>query len=90
MHGSISHAAVRAFGEADSLRGPGLFDWDMGLHKDFQLHEALMLQFRAEFFNVFNHPNLSDPATTVSSPGFGAVTAAADPRIGQLALKLSF
>lgn len=73
-----------------SLRGPGYFNWDMGLHKDFALTENTVLQFRAEFFNAFNHANLSDPSTTVSTPGFGTITAAGDPRIGQLALKLRF
>ena len=94
---STTPAAVYAtyayrFGTAakGSLRGPGNFDWDMGLHKDFALAESLKLQFRAEFFNAFNHPDLSDPDTTLSGAGFGAITAAGNPRIGQLALKLNF
>lgn len=89
---SIYAGYAPRFGNAakDSLRGPGLFNWDMGLHKDFALMDNTVLQFRAEFFNAFNHTNLSDPNTTVSSPAFGAITGAGDPRIGQLALKLSF
>jgi hypothetical protein len=70
--------------------GPGNFDWDMGVHMDYTLHEALKLHFRAEFFNAFNHPNFSDPNATLTGAGFGAVTAAGNPRIGQLALKLNF
>ena len=73
-----------------SLRGPGNFDWDMGVHKDYTVHEPLKLHFRAEFFNAFNHPNFSDPNATLTGAGFGAVTAAGNPRIGQLALKLNF
>jgi Carboxypeptidase regulatory-like domain len=94
---STTPAAIYAtyayrFGNAakGSLRGPGNFDWDMGLHKDFALRESLKLQFRAEFFNAFNHPNLSDPDTTMSGAGFGSITAAGNPRIGQMALKLNF
>jgi hypothetical protein len=48
------------------------------------------MQFRAEFFNLFNHANFSNPTTTLSSGSFGSITGAADPRIVQFALKLSF
>jgi hypothetical protein len=81
-----------------SLRFPGFFGWDMGLHKDFPFGERVKLQFRAEFFNVFNRVNFDE--TVVGGTGnflkrsstgnFGALQAAGDPRIGQLALKLSF
>ena len=74
----------------DSVRGPGLFNWDMGLAKEFPLRETISLQFRAEFFNAFNNVNFSDPVSTISSGGFGSIRSAADPRIGQLALKLRF
>jgi len=40
------------------LDGPGLFDWDLGLLKPFQLGERLKFQFRSEFYNAFNHPSL--------------------------------
>jgi hypothetical protein len=54
------------------------------------------MQFRAEFFNVFNRVNYSSDESTVSSAAnlnsssFGRFTAADDPRIGQLALKILF
>jgi Carboxypeptidase regulatory-like domain len=78
-----------------SLRFPGQATWDMGLFKDIPLRERWKLQFRAEFFNVFNRvnfqaPNQSNQVDTVSSAGFGSIRAANDPRIGQLALKLIF
>ena len=73
-----------------STRGPGSFNWDMGIFKDFRLLERFRLQFRAEAFNSFNHVNYSDPVSTLNSAGFGSIRSAADPRIGQLALKLSF
>ena len=72
------------------LRGPNLIGWDMGLFKGFPLTERWKLQFRAEFFNVFNRVNLGNPTSGVSSAGFGSITSASDPRIGQLALKLIF
>ena len=74
----------------DSIRGPGLFNWDMGIAKDFAVRESVSLQFRGEFFNSLNRVNYTDPTSTISSGGFGSVRGAADPRIGQLALKLKF
>lgn len=72
------------------FRGPGLFNWDMGLDKIFPLRETMALQFRAEFFNALNRVNLSDPDATMSDAGFGSITTSASPRIGQVALKLNF
>jgi hypothetical protein len=74
----------------DSVRGPGLFNWDMGVAKDFSIGEALTVQLRGEFFNSFNTVNYSDPVSTISSVGFGSIRSAGDPRIGQMALKLRF
>jgi hypothetical protein len=82
----------------NSLVGPGYTDWDTALQRYFNFTERINLQFRAEYFNVLNHTNFGDPALTVSSPGsFGRITGTAgnngntnDPRIAQLALKLSF
>jgi Carboxypeptidase regulatory-like domain/TonB-dependent Receptor Plug Domain len=84
--------ALGTFGNLgkNSLRAPGSFDWDMGLFRNFAITERWQLQFRAEFFNALNHVNLGVPASSVSSGGFGSITSAADPRIGQLALKVSF
>src|SRR3954469_10536582 len=81
-----------------SLRYPGYYNWDTGLGKTFKFTERVGLQFRAEFFNVFNRVNFdeSDVAGTGnflkfnSAGNFGALRKAYDPRIGQLGLKLSF
>jgi hypothetical protein len=74
-----------------ALRGPNYINWDTGLFKSFPLSaERVRLQIRAEFFNVLNRANFNNPNTTVSSGGFGTITSAQDPRIGQLALKLLF
>jgi hypothetical protein len=59
--------------------------------------ESSNLQFRAEFFNVFNHTQFLNPIGITgfsggapTSASFGQVTGAASPRIGQLSLKLNF
>ena len=72
------------------LRGPGLFNTDVGITKAFTIREGMALNFRAEFFNFFNRANFNNPVNSVSAGGFGAILSARDPRIGQLALKLNF
>src|SRR5712692_1095696 len=81
-----------------TFRLPGSYTWDMGLSKNFSFTERLKLQFRAEFFNVFNRANFMDDSASltnfqkISAGAFGSFRAgqASDPRIGQLALKLFF
>ena len=48
------------------------------------------MEFRADFFNLFNHTNYADPNTNLTSGSFGQVIFAGNPRIIQLALRLSF
>jgi hypothetical protein len=45
----------------NSLRAFGAGQWDLGVHRDIPLHEGVSLQFRAEIFNVLNHPNFATP-----------------------------
>ncbi len=73
------------------LRGPGLDNTDFSLFKVFSPVERLKVEFRAEAFNIFNHPEFSNPNTTVTSGSFGAITSQANsPRQMQFGLKLSF
>ena len=73
-----------AFGTAprDLLRGPGTWQIDLGASKDIPLREKWALEFRAEFYNIFNHPQLGQPQATcnvsTSAPtgcpaGFGSI-----------------
>jgi hypothetical protein len=71
------------------FHGPGINNWDFSLHKGTALTEKTNLEFRAEFFNVFNHAQFSGVSGDILG-SFGAVTSARAPRIGQLALKVSF
>jgi hypothetical protein len=72
----------------NTARGPGLQRWDFSAFKNFRLAERLRLQFRSEFFNIFNHTNFSTVASNLGAANFGQVTAARDPRIIQFGLKL--
>jgi Carboxypeptidase regulatory-like domain len=82
----------------NGVRGPGRENWNISLFKNFVFNpeRGTNLQFRAEFFNVWNHPQwVGDTlnggiSTNYGARNFGAVTSAYDPRTIQLALKLSF
>src|SRR5215469_3482449 len=64
----------------NALRGFGATQWDFAVHRDFPIRESLKLQFRAELFNVLNHPNFGPPSGAFLSPqhggpsGFGVAT----------------
>jgi hypothetical protein len=56
------------------LRGFGAWQVDVGVQRQFQLSEGLRLRFRAEFFNLFNHPSFGSPTNVLTSPLFGRST----------------
>lgn len=56
------------------LRGFGAWQLDMALRRQFNLTEKLNLQFRAEFFNIFNHPNFGSFEANMTNPFFGVST----------------
>jgi hypothetical protein len=72
------------------LFGPGLDQWDVSFIKRNRISERFSLEFRAQFFNVFNHPSFGRPAATTDSTGFGQITSAGTPRDVQFGLKLNF
>lgn len=86
----------------NTVTGPRYVDLDLTLAKNFPIHERFSGQFRAESFNLLNHPNFFNPlsngvqytgtynAAGVSTSGFGAITQANDPRDLQFSLRLLF
>ena len=93
-------------GKAGPIPGPGFHRLDFSAFKGFQLNERFSMQFRAEFFNILNHPNFNAPnfggngvvaiggSGNIFDPHFGEVgstrDAPYDPRQIQLALKLYY
>ena len=72
------------------FHGPGVNNWNLAFHKDTQLNERLNLQFRADFFNFFNHAQFATPSGILSGT-FGQVTQTSQlPRTGQMSVKLNF
>ncbi|HWO37639.1 MAG TPA: hypothetical protein VNO32_53370, partial [Candidatus Acidoferrum sp.] len=55
----------------NALRGFGATQWDFAVHRDFPIRESIKLQFRAEMFNILNHPNFGPPNSAIGVGGFG-------------------
>ena len=100
-------APAGEFGNAprNLVRGPGTWQIDMGASKDISLRENLALEFRAEFYNIFNHAQLGQPQSTFNlsnTTGFGSIintvntvspvtpVGSGTPREMQFALRLEF
>ncbi len=86
-------AATYAYGNAgrNLLYGPGLYNVDFSVFKNFRIQERTSLQFRSEFFNLFNTPAFSNPNATLGTTTFGSITTTKhDNREIQFALKLLF
>ena len=88
----FSMEAIGQLGVANRryFHGPGLNNWDIALLKDLPLTESKKLEFRAEFFNAFNHAQFGLPQGDILNSSFGFVTSANAPRIGQFAMKFLF
>ena len=80
------------------VRGPGQTNTDFSISKTTPIGEGQTIQFRSEFFNLFNHPQFALPSAVVgnqslypNSPNFGLITAASiNPRIIQFAVRVQF
>lgn len=83
-----------------NLRGPGINNFDFAIFKRTNIGERMGVEFRTEFFNIFNHPYFSQPGTgyagTATANGFGSITStiqngvASPERLVQFALKFEF
>jgi hypothetical protein len=73
------------------LRGPGRTNMDFSVFKHFAITERYRVQFRGEFFNLFNHPQFDLPNTSIGSPNAGVISSTVGtPRDIQFSLRLSF
>jgi hypothetical protein len=82
----------------NALRGPGFFQLDLSVMKNFPITEAVKVQFRADIFNIFNHPNFANPDggicegvnSSAAGPPFVAATCSLDPITGLPAPNANF
>jgi hypothetical protein len=90
---SFANGPLGVIGSAprDVCCGPGISEVDLALHKEVRVSEGKTLDFRAEFFNLFNRTQFLNPDGNISDgPSFGTVNGERDPRLIQLALRLVF
>ena len=93
--GVFTAEALGTMGNADPrfFHGPGINNFDLALQKITRVHESMSVQFRAEFFNAFEHAQFSTPTGSFTSKQFGDVTSVqtasrgSGGRIGQMSLK---
>jgi predicted small secreted protein len=90
---AFTSPAVYTFGNEgrNDLLGPAHKNVDFNTFKDFSMTERTTLEFRAEFFNIFNHTLYANPSTNVQSSSFGQITGASGTgREIQFAVKILF
>ena len=96
---AFAPAALGTYGNStrNSLRGPGFEEVDLSLFRNFFPERRIHGQFRAEGFNVLNHPNLANPVSTLSSAAVGSITSTVatsstnlGPRVFQFGAKILF
>ncbi len=89
---AFASPAQFSFGNAGRgfLEGPGTFNVDLGVHREFPLGERRRLTCRWEMFNAFNRANFAVPNATIGNAVAGQISGTAAARIMQMALKVTF
>jgi len=85
---------VTGFGNTprNAFRGPRQQNWDFSVMKRFKLHERHTLEFRADLFDVFNHPSFRQPSfVSIGTATFGQINSTVNPaRLIQFGARYSF
>ena len=87
-----SNPALRTYGTLprNYFRGPGETNLNLAFSKVTPINERLKLEVRADFFNILNHTEYKNPDVSITDQTFGRILTTFDPRIIQLAMRLSF
>lgn len=85
---AFQEAANATYGDTSRnfLNGPSLVNVNFSLLKEYPIHDAGKIEFRSEFFDLFNHPNFNNPDNTVGDGTFGQLSGSQPGRIVQFAL----
>jgi len=91
----FSQPAAFTFGNTARLlpdvRGPGMANSDFAIFKKTSINERFSVEFRTEFFNIFNTPVFRHPGTALGTPQFGVISGTrGNPRLVQFGLRLLF
>jgi hypothetical protein len=83
---ALAQPAAGTYGDMarNVLYGPGLWDLDFALDKNFRIGERFNFEFRGEAFNIFNHPSFAAPGGSSGSPTFGASTTFGSSTFGDI------
>ena len=91
---AYTSAAPYSFGNVartePDLRNPGVISWDSGMSRWQPIKERMRLQFRADLYNIMNHPNMGAPTTSITSSTFGQILTKSGNRTVTMALRLEF
>jgi hypothetical protein len=90
---AVANPAVRTYGSLSRnyFNGPERFNVNLAFSKLTQIwQERLNLEFRADFFNIFNRAQFRSPNTNINDQNFGKIQFTYDPRIIQLAVRVAF
>jgi len=89
---AFAQVPVGTFGNMGvyTVRGPGVPEIDASLTRSFKIRERISLQARADAFNLPNDFLRGNPSTSFTSPTFGSITSAGNPRIMQFSMKVVF
>ena len=84
--------SIASFGNLgrNTIRGPGINNWDLSFLKRMKFTESKSLEFRGEMFNAFNHAQFLNPDNQGFSGTFGQITQTRGPRLVQFGLKFYF
>jgi hypothetical protein len=90
--GNNTLGSIASYGNLgrNTLIGPGINNWDISFMKKIKFMESKSLEFRAEFFNAFNHVQFLNPDAQGFSSTFGQISQTRGPRLIQFALKYYF
>lgn len=72
------------------LVGPGYFNVDSGIHRNFKITEGLRLRYQWEMFNAFNRANFNNPNSSIPTAQAGQISGTGPARVMQMALKITF
>lgn len=88
----LAPGSLASFGNLgrNTIRGPGINNWDLSFMKDTKITESKKIEFRAEFFNAFNHAQFLNPDTGGFDGTFGMISQTRGPRLIQFGLKLYY
>ncbi len=88
----LAPGSIASFGNLgrNTIRGPGINNWDISFLKKTKITESKSLEFRAEMFNAFNHAQFLNPDNFGFDGTFGQISQTRGPRLVQVALKFYF